>query len=333
MNRPQHRDRQSESPATREFGTITSPDLSNHHHKRPSYSDYQKLDSNPPKHQELRDNQPPSTRKNYRLRPVANDSYTNNYEEIPSKHDESNSPPYNRSFDRTKEYSPKPFTDDRHRQATSPKIARRSDEEEQYPKTTTNDEITNDSYIRELPSGGSVSIRSTSVIQPDSLPRSRGQKKSPVQLPLHHGQQHETPPIRDSSLLNFGTTHVEHQSPMNEVAMPFNVRYLSDPDDEFSTDNFNIRSSTLKRDALRAKANRILLLPVLNSSRTHVFEKQSLSGRQMRQSRTNGNFYLATSPTLRSLNSSFHEGDLDLDPLTRIDPDNLTGHTLRTQVA
>ena len=331
----QHQPSQSDSPSTREFGTSTSPVLGNHQ-RRPSYTDYQKLDSNPPKHQDhyksSRDNQPPSTRKNYRLRPKANDSYTNNYEEIPAKNDESNSSPYIRAFDRTKEHSPKPFSDDRRRPAESPTTARRFDEE-QYPKTTINDETTNDNDIRELPADGSISIRSTSLIQPDSIPRSRGQKKSPARIPLFHGEQRMTPPRRDSSLLNFGTTHFQHQSPMNEIAMPLNIRYLSEPDDEFATDNFNIRTSTWKRDALRDKANRILLLPVLNSSRTYVFEKQPLPERQLRQSRTNGNFYLATSPPLRSLNSSFHEGDLDLDPVTHNDPDNLTGPTFRTQVA
>jgi hypothetical protein len=335
MKHQHHRDQQSESPPTREFGTTTSADSINHHHKRRSYSDYQKLDSNPPKYQDhtkkpsyednyksLRDNQPPSTRKNYRLRPETNDSHNNNYEEIPSKHDESNTPPY-----------------DRRRQGASPTTAQRSDEEEQYPKKTSKNEILHDNYIRELPTGGSVSIPSTTVIQPDSLPRSRGQNKSPAhrritpELPLHHGQEQQTPPRRHSALLNFGSSHITHQSPFNEIATPFNIRYIQEPDNEFSTDNSNIRSSTLKRDALRSKAHRILLLPVLNSSRTYVFEKQSLPGRQMRQSRSNGNFYLATSPTLRSLNTSFHEDDPDIDPLTRIDSDNLSGHALRSQVA
>ena len=129
-------------------------------------------------------------------------------------------------------------------------------------------------------------------------------------------------------MYNIGTQSIIHQSPTNEFATPFKVRYVRDNDDEdFSLTNNQIRSSTLKRDDLRSRVNQILLLPVINSSRTYVFEKQSIPASHLRQSRINGNFYLSTSPTLRSLNSSFQHDEPE------INPDHFNGRTLRSEVA
>ncbi len=370
MRPQQHRGVQSETPSTRDYGITSNaenkyPPQTSHStnlNTRSSYSQYQTFNSSLPKRQDyitispnennyksLRDDQPPSTRKNYRLRPVQHDSYADNYEEISSKHDESMSPEYNHTFDRPKEYTSKPFTGDR-RQQTSPTVQHRSNEEVQHATLSfTDDDIPNDQYIRELARGDSISIQSTTVIQPDTLPRSYGQNKSPThqkydrvdnrgklaELPLHHGHQRRTS-IDDSPVLNIGTEKIIHQSPDNESAIPFEIRYVHDHGYDFKTNNNNnnIRSSTLKRDDLRSKNSRTLLLPVLNSSRTYVFEKQSLPGNYVRQSRINGNFYLAASPTLHSLNSSFPVDDPEIDSLTKtIDSTNLHGHELRSQVA
>ncbi len=369
MKPQQHRGVQPEPPSTREYGITTngekkySPQASQspNRNTRSPYSQYQTLNSSLPKRQDyitispyhdnykvLRDDQSPSTRKNYRLRPVQNDFYADNYEEIPTKHDGYISPEYNRSFDRPKEYISKPFTGD-HYQRTSPTAEPRSDEEEQNITVNLNEEIPNEEYMNELPSGGSISIRSTTVIQPDTLPRSYGQNKSPrhqkydrvdnrtkiTESPLHHSVQRINS-VHDSPVLNIGTEKIIYQSPDNEFTVPFKTRYIRDLNDgsnEFTTNNNSIRSSTLKRDDLRSRSNRILLLPVINSARTYVFEKQVLPANYIRQSRTNGNFYLATSPPLRSLNSSFQIDNPEFDPLTQTtDSTNLHGHGLRSQV-
>ncbi len=360
MKPQQHRGSQPESPSTREYGTTTNTEgkhptqtsYSTNPNTRASIAQYETLNSSLPKRQDytitspyqdndnlLRNDQPPSTRKNYRLRPVQDDSNVNNYEQIPSKHDESISAEYTRSFDRPKEYTSKPFTGDRHYQA-SPTFEQRSDEEEQHISITFTDDGSNEKFFRDLPTGGSISIPKSTVIEPDTLPRSHGQNKSPThqkhdrvqyrekiaESPLRHGQQ-RIASIGDSPPLNFGSENILYQSPNNEFTTPFETRYVHDTDDEFGTANNDIRSSTLKRDGLRPRNNRILLLPVINSSRTYVFEKQALPGNHVRQSRINGNFYLATSPTLHSLNSSFQVDD------SEIDSTNLNRYGLRSQVA
>jgi hypothetical protein len=366
MQPKQHRSTQAELPLTRDYELTTNvekkhPSQTSHStdpNKRSSHSQYQTLNSSLPKRQEyistsanennyksLRgDDEPPSTRKNYRIRPVQDDSYTNNYEEIPDKQNGSISPEYNRTSDRPKDYTTKTFNGD-HGQQISPTNEPISDEEEHKGTLNFTNGVPNEDYIKQLPSGGSISIPSPTVIQPYSLPRSYGRnisptypkherldnrRKIPKSPPLHYGHRQRVPSIKD--VLYIGSQNIIQQTPNNEVAAEFKIRYIED--DEFTTDNNNIHSSTLKRDDLRSRNNRILLLPVLNSSRTYVFEKQSVPRHQMRQSRTNGNFYLATSPTLRSLDSSFQVDESEIDPLTQmIDSDQLTGHALRSQVA
>ena len=346
-----HRDHRSQSPPTRKYDRSTSierqhPSQSNHSnnfHRRSPTSDYQKLDNNPLRypdytkqesvernHRVTRDYEPTSTRKNYRLRPDSNDTFPNNYEENPSKHNESSSSPLIHSSERPKEYTPKIYADDRHR-SVSPSRSHRSDRNEQYPE-----EFPNEKYLRELPKGGSVSIPSVAVVQPETIPRSHEQKKpsapsiqnhfnSNKPIPqLHRAHERQSSADGNSLLLNFATPRITHQSFPEEVAIPFDVRYIQEPERRFSDHNLHRRSSTLKRDDLRARSNQIVLLPVLNSSRTHILEKQSFRGSHLRQSRSNGNFYLAASPTLHQFNSS---SNID-------DSDHLTQPTtLRSQVA
>lgn len=368
--RPQHHQGvQQESPATREYGVSANLEKQHPSHTnyptdlntKSMYSQYETLNPSLPKRQDyitispyrdnyqlLQNDQRSSAQKNYQQRPERNNSYNNNYEEIPSKYDQSISPEYTRSFDRTKEHTSRPYLSN-HQQQLNRAVEQTLDDEEQQATLTFYDEGNNEEYIRQLPTGGSISIPSTTVYQPDTLPRTSGQNKSPThqkqdsvnnrrkipEFSLHHGQQRATS-IIDSPVYNIGTQNILYQSPNNEVTIPFQTRYIhdSDVDDEFTTTNNNIRSSTLKRDSLISRNSRILLLPVLNSSRTYVFEKQSLPKNHIRQSKINGNFYLAASPTLRSLNTSFQNDESEIDPLTQmIDSTNLNGHGLRSQVA
>lgn len=329
------RDHRSQSPPTRRYDRSTSiekvnPSQSNDFHRRTPTSDYQKLDNNPLRytdytkqdviegdHRATRDYEPTSTRKNYRLRPDPNDSFPNNYEENPSKHNESSSSPLIHSLSRPKEYTPKIYTDDR-RRSVSPSRSHRSDRNDQHP-----DEFLHERYLRELPKGGSVSIPSTTVLQPETTPRSHKQKKpsapsiqnhfdrsKPVPQ-LHRAHERQTSADRNSLLLNFATSHIDHQPFPEEVAIPFDIRYTQEPERRFSDHNLPFRSSTSKRDDLRTRSNQIVLLPVLNSSRTHILEKQSFRGSNLRQSRSNGNFYLAPSPTVHQFNSSSNIDDSD----------------------
>lgn len=311
------------TPTTRDCGVVTSAEkvYPKENPINSKHEDFTLTSPNVVKRRSYRDDQPPSSSKNYRLRPESTDSCTNNYERLAGKDDEGNSFDENRN---SRQHTPKSTIDNRQRPRTS-FIAPFSDD--------------NDEYIKELPRGGSISFPSSNVTQPDTLPRSY---KSPVRQPqpakqhdntLHQGRQQAATPKDDSMVYNIGTQNVLHQSPTNEFATPFKIRYVQD-DDDFSLNNNQIRSSTLKRDELRSRANQIVLLPVINSSRTYVFEKQSIPANHLRQSRTNGNFYLATSPTLRSLNSSFQDDEYENDPLKEIiESDHFNGHTLRSQVA
>ena len=119
-----------------------------------------------------------------------------------------------------------------------------------------------------------------------------------------------------SPILNIGTQNVIYQSPDKEFATPFEEHYVDEPEYDFIFDNDPICSSTLKRGDLRSRNKTTLLLPVINSSRTYVLERQSLQSKHVRQSRTNGNFYLATSPAFRSLDSPFQDSDLGIHPLS-----------------
>lgn len=152
--------------------------------------------------------------------------------------------------------------------------------------------------IRQLPLCGSISIQQPVIIQPDTLPRTtrRSQHSPPrpkcdgldytgknLEIALHHGQQRRTS-IRNSPLLNIGTEHVMEYTPTGEYTIPFETRYVYD----------SASSSTT-----RSRKTNSIRVPTINSSRTHLFTNNSV-----RQSRTNGNFYLST-PSPRSLNSLF----------------------------
>jgi len=301
MKPTQHRGVQPEPlPTTRDYGVVTSAEKVYPRSPLPTTittvlkrDDFASPSSNVDKRRSYRTDEAPSTKKNYRLRPESNDSIANSYEKLNSRDDEIT--------------TPKSTINDRQKQQRTPIITALSND--------------NDEYIRQLPRGDSISNPSESIIRHDTLPRAN-------QSPIRQLQQATTTTRNDSQVYNIGTQSIIHQSPTNEFATPFKVRYVRDNDDEdFSLTNNQIRSSTLKRDDLRSRVNQILLLPVINSSRTYVFEKQSIPASHLRQSRINGNFYLSTSPTLRSLNSSFQHDEPE------INPDHFNGRTLRSEVA
>jgi hypothetical protein len=209
-------------------------------------------------------------------------------DEEPSMHDQSTMAELLVSLDHYTQCESQPFMADHYVQ-TTPTL----DEDERRNGF----DLPEESDIRELPIRRSISIPQPVVIQPDTLPRTRRSQYSPprpkrdgldytgkiLEVSLHHGQQQRTS-MRDSPLLNIGTEHIIQQSPTNEYTIPFETRYISD----------SIRSSTG-----RSRSNNSIIVPVLNSPRTHLFPNSPI-----RQSRSNGNFYLSSGPT-RSLNSSF----------------------------
>ncbi len=234
--------------------------------------------------------------KNYYIRPTTTDDYQQeeeeeeeeDYDETLSMHDQSTMAELIVSLDHYTQCESQPYMADHYVQ-TTPTL----DENEQRNLS----DLLDESDIRQLPVRGSISIPQPVIIQPDTLPRTRRPQYSLarpkrdgldytgkiLEVSLHHGQQQRSS-IRESPLLNIGTEHIIQQSPTNEYTVPFETRYISD----------SLRSSTL-----RSRSNSSIIVPVLNSPRTHMFTNNPI-----RQSRSNGNFYLSTAPQ-RSLNSSF----------------------------
>ncbi len=201
-------------------------------------------------------------------------------DEAPSMHDQSTMAELIVSLDHYTQCDSQPYMADHYVQ-TSPTL-----DEDDLPK---------EPVFRELSTRRSIIMPQPMVIQPDSLPRPRRPQHSSkrdgldytgknLEVSLRHGQQQRTTSQRNSPLLNIGTQHIIHQSPTNEYTVPFETRYVYD----------SMRSSTL-----RSRSNSSIIVPVLNSPRTHMFTHSPVH-----QSRSNGNFYLSTAPA-RSLNSSF----------------------------
>ncbi|CAF4544182.1 unnamed protein product [Rotaria sp. Silwood1] len=217
------------------------------------------------------------------------------------------------------------------------------DEEEQEIIMQFLDDESYPPYIDELPNDTSILLPSTLVTHPDASQSVRRHLQLPIsqdnvyfddrikntESKLHHAQEQQIPLTNTSLVLNIGTENIISQSPDNEFTVPFERHYVYEPTPEFTTENEQFRSSTLKRDDLTIRNMQKILLPVLNSSRTYVIEKQPLHGNPVRQSQTHGNFYLTTSPTLRSLNSSYQADDSEINPLTQLfDTINLNGYEL-----
>jgi hypothetical protein len=290
MKQKQHAAVQFEPRSTKEQGTTPSlrtKKPTTYYRPTPIYSPQQQYPTSSSNHQD-------HSQGNYHIQPTTtNDYYYQEEEEeeeyAPSMHDKTTMAELNISFDHYTQCEAQPYMADRYIQ-TTPTF----DENEQLNMFTYSDE----SDIRQLPRRDSIYIPQPVVIQPDTLPRIRRSQPSPtrpkcdgldytggiLELSLQHGQQQRTTPIRDSPLLNIGTEKIIPQLPTSEYTVPFEVRYVDDPDG----------TSTLG-----SRNNGTYIVPVLNSSRTHVFPDSPV-----RQSKSNGNFYLSTAPT-RSLNSSF----------------------------
>jgi hypothetical protein len=289
MRHQQHIGVQYEPRSTREKGTSPSIRL-----KRPIPTSYRSID--PPIYPTSHPSLPrryDRSEKPYYIQPTTDHYYYNDQEAeeetIPSMHDQSTMADLIVNLDHYTQCDSQPYMADHYVQTTSS-----LDEYEQRNMYDGSDEP----YIRQLPSRGSISIPQPVVIQPDSLPRTRRPEHSPtyskrdgldytgkiLEVSLHHGRQQRTTSIRNSPLLHIGTEHIIHQTPTNEYSIPFETRYVTD----------SMRSSTC-----RSKSNSTIIVPVLNSPRTHLFTNNSL-----RQSRSNGNFFLSPAPQ-RSLNSLF----------------------------
>ncbi|CAF1637184.1 unnamed protein product [Rotaria magnacalcarata] len=210
-------------------------------------------------------------------------------DEIRSMHDQSTMAELLVYLDHYTQCESQPFMADRYIQ-TTPTV----DDDDEHGNTFDNGE---ESFIRQLPRSGSISISQPVIIQPDTLPRRHQPQASPtrptrdgldytgniLEVSLHHGQLQRTASIRDSHLLNIGTENILNQPAAHEYATPFETRFIYESDS----------SSTL-----RSRKNGSMIAPVLNSARTHMLTRSPV-----RQSRSNGNFYLSTAPS-RSSNSS-----------------------------
>lgn len=220
------------------------------------------------------------------------DYYDNEEEEdeyyAPSMHDQSTMAELLIYLDHYTQCESQPFMADRYIQ-TTPTI-----DDEPRNAYDYNDE----SFLRQLPRSGSISIPQSILTQPDTLPRRRQQQPSPprqkrdgldytgniLEVSLHRGQFQRTASFRDSPLLNIGTEHIVDHPNANEYAIPFETRFIYDSDSASNT---------------RSRANGSIVAPVLNSARTHAFN----SNPSVHQSRSNGNFFLS-SPPPRSSNPS-----------------------------
>ncbi|CAF0833713.1 unnamed protein product [Rotaria sordida] len=297
MKSPQHRGAQVEPSSTRESGTSTNGLVTKSLSKPRDSTNLNRILLHQDDNYILRrsDSPPSSTPKIYQLKPGLDDSSINNSIERLLNHNKPISPDYNYNFDYVKpqtniSYEEKPDIYDRH-------------------------------DIDELRSDSSILLPSTTVLQPDTLSRIppqfnllTSQKSTPSKL--RHAQQQQIPSTTNSLVLNIGTENIILQPSDNEFTVPFERLYIYEPNHEFTTENEQIRSSTLKRDDSTTRNFQKTVLPVLSSSRTYVIERQSLYGSSVRQSQINGNFYLTTSPSLLSLNSSFQADDSDIHPLT-----------------
>ena len=236
-----------------------------------------------------------------RIRSTEKKTYASNYEEKTPRSNESISPKYDHNTTRSEQINFKPIKDD-------PYYPGKPLSEKSPGKPITvvkSDKEFDDNSIRKLPSGSSTST-------------------------LHHAQQQrQTPPTRHSPVLNIGTENFIRQSSINESSTPFETHYVREPNRNFTTNN----SSPLKHDDLRSENKRILLLNVINSSRTYVFEKQSSPDKNIHESRSNGNFLLGSPRISPSLNSSVQARNLRAYELTNVsDDDDYDGQHLGSQV-
>ncbi|CAF1593693.1 unnamed protein product [Adineta ricciae] len=169
----------------------------------------------------------------------------------------------------------------------------------------------------------STDEKKTTTAYSDENSVEKGKKAPPP--PYNYGEQHEIPPTRESPVLSIGTEHIIQQSPDNEHTTPLETPYIEDPNRSFHLANSGDSPSNKKR---------VVLLRVLNSAQTYIFEQQPSSNKSVHQSRSNTNFYLASSPTFRSFNTSPQVNDTTVNVRTHpTDPDDVAGHHLVSQYA
>lgn len=289
MRRQQHAGVQYDPRSTQEKGT--TPSLRT---RRPT-SSHRPLPTNISLHSTLPrfHERPPSTyhipatthRRHYHERQDEEEEEYDDDDDLPSMHDKSTMAELVTSFDHYTQYDAQPYMADRHIQ-TTPTV---DDDGLRHAL-----ERAEETYIRQLPRRNSTYIPYQLFVQPDTLPRPRRSHHSPVrsrregldytgnilEVSLHHGHQQRMTDASDSPVLHIGTEHVLPQTSTNEFTVPFETRYIHD---SFSRSR---NSSPFMWSAFESIRSRL-------STRSPV-----------RQSISNGNFYLSTAPT-RSLNSSF----------------------------
>lgn len=291
MKPRQHAGVQYEPRPTREKGTSISIRL-----KRPTTPIHRPLDmskyrepiySSPYPSLSRRD---PRLERNYYIQPTTDDyrqEEEEEEEETPSMHDQSTMADLIVNLDHFTQCDPQPYMADHYVQ-TTPTL-------DEYDQRNISD-LPEDRSLHQLAGRHSISIPQPVVIQPPTLPRRT--HRSPtrpirdgldytgkiLEISLHRGQQQRTDSIRHSPPLNIGTEHVITQTPTNEFTIPFETRYVYD----------STRSSSV-----RSRRNGSIIPSAVDPPRTHLYNDHSV-----RQSRSNGNFYLSSPPPI-PLNSSF----------------------------
>jgi len=215
--------------------------------------------------------------------------YYDDYEDEdrpPSMHDQSTMADLIVSFDHYTQCEPQPYMADQNIQTVP---TRDSFGEHEMSMTFPEEE-----YVRELPGNRSIDYRQQTIVQPPTLPRPRRSHPSPtrtkrdgidytgsnLEVSLHRAQQHRMTSRENSPMLNIGTERLVRQPSMNEYAIPFESPQYVEDEDQTSFMRTRRRTTSLGRN---------------ETEHDHS---------PVRQSRSNGNFYL-TSPPIRSVNSSF----------------------------
>ena len=305
VKRRQHAGVQYEPHPTRETGTTPSvrerkPPVSTHRSTiltTSNHSPSARRTTFSPTTTQIRDYSPLS--RSYRPEPRVEYDDDDEEERAPSMHDQSTMAELIVSFDHYTQCDNGPYMADHYMQ-TMPVHGDDDDEEELVI------DLPEETDIRQLPRGGSISMPHPVFYQPDTLPRSRREHHSSprpkrdgldytgkiLEVTVRHDHHHHQ---RSTPVLNIGTEHIIQPAPVHEYAVPFEIEYVDESD----------RSSKSTRQEFKSHTPGSVVVPVINSSRTHLFHKEPLGQHgALRQSRSNGNFFLTAGP-VRSLNSSF----------------------------
>ncbi|CAF1229518.1 unnamed protein product [Adineta steineri] len=193
---------------------------------------------------------------------------------------------------------------------------------EQVPNKKEKPYVLRHSYIQELPSS-STTLIPTDVVHHSST--SHQNQKAPARpQPIHYAEQKQIPPVTEPRPLHFGTQNIITHPPNNEVATPIEKEIIYERNRSFTFNN---------HENLNSKKRPLFLMPVINSSRTYVVEKQTPPDNTIRKSRINRNFFLANPPTLRPLRKTYQSVDSGIDQSAHIhDSNDFFGQNLGTQV-